>query len=241
MIIEMENEENGIGYYAVIPAAILYNDRLKASAKLLYAIITSLANKEGYCYASNQYLAQKLGVEQRTISRLLTELRNNNYIIIEIIKNDNGQIIKRKIYLQDNPYRQNCQYPYRQNFPYPIDKNVVENNIITNNIKTHSEAKKKFDEKVYMFDNEYQELTQLYGKEKTDKCIYELNLYKKSKGVEYYSDYDAIKRWVIKRVEEQSKKTNDKQIIKIENKRNFINNCEQREFSDDYWNQFYIN
>ena len=44
----------------------------------------------------------------------------------------------------------------------------MKNNIITNNIKIHSEAKKKFDEKVYMFDNEYQELTQLYGKEKTD-------------------------------------------------------------------------
>ena len=34
------NEENKIGYYAVIPATILFNKDLKANEKLLYAIIT---------------------------------------------------------------------------------------------------------------------------------------------------------------------------------------------------------
>lgn len=236
----MENEENSVGYYAVLPATVLYNDKLKANTKLLYAIITSLANKKGFCYASNQYLGQKLGVDQRTITRLLSELRNNNFIIIEIIKNDNREIIKRKIYPQDIPYGQNCRYSYSQNCLYPIDKNVEENNIITNNINTHIEAKKKFDEKVYLFEYEYQELVKLYGKEKTHNCIYELNLYKKEKGVEYYSDYDAIKRWVIKRVDEQAKK-NDMQIRNTETKKSFADNYEQREHLDDYWNQFYIN
>ena len=32
------NEENKIGYYAVIPATILFNKDLKANEKLLYAI-----------------------------------------------------------------------------------------------------------------------------------------------------------------------------------------------------------
>ena len=51
------NEENRIGYYAVIPATVLFNKELKPNEKLLYAIITVLSNKEGYCYASNTYLA----------------------------------------------------------------------------------------------------------------------------------------------------------------------------------------
>ena len=52
-----ENQET-IGYYSIIPAIVLYNKELKANEKLLYAIITSLANKEGYCFASNKYLAK---------------------------------------------------------------------------------------------------------------------------------------------------------------------------------------
>lgn len=237
----MENEENNIGYYAVIPATILYNDKLKANSKLLYAVITSLANKEGFCYASNQYLAQKLGVDQRTITRLLSELRNNKFIIMEIIKNDNGEIIKRRIYPQDTPYGQNCRYPSSQNCLYPMDKNVEENNIITNNINTLTQRKKKFAEKVFLYDYEYEDLVKVYGKEKTHNCIYELDLYKKEKGVEYYSDYDAIKRWVVKRVDEQAKKTKDVQFKNTQTKRNYADNYEQREYSDDYWHQFYIN
>ena len=66
-------------------------------------------------------------------------------------------------------------------------------------------------------------------------------MYKKEKGVEYYSDYDAIKRWVVKRVDEQAKKTKDVQFKNTQTKRNYADNYEQREYSDDYWHQFYIN
>ena len=39
------NEENKIGYYAIIPATVLFNEKIKANEKLLYAIITVLSNK----------------------------------------------------------------------------------------------------------------------------------------------------------------------------------------------------
>ena len=39
------SEENIIGYYAVLPATVLFNKELKPNEKLLYAIITALANK----------------------------------------------------------------------------------------------------------------------------------------------------------------------------------------------------
>ena len=50
------NENNKIGYYAIIPSTILFNEKIKSNEKLLYAVITVLSNKEGYCYASNGYL-----------------------------------------------------------------------------------------------------------------------------------------------------------------------------------------
>ena len=56
----IENEVNRIGYFAVIPATVLFNNSLKPNEKLLYALITALSNKEGYCFASNKYLGEKL-------------------------------------------------------------------------------------------------------------------------------------------------------------------------------------
>ena len=62
------NEESKIGYYAVIPSTVLFNEELKSNEKLLYAVITALANKEGYCYASNNYLADLFNSKAHTIS-----------------------------------------------------------------------------------------------------------------------------------------------------------------------------
>lgn len=232
----MENEENNIGYYAVIPATVLFNNELKPNEKLLYAIITALSNKEGFCYASNKYLGDKLGADPKTVSRWIADLRKYNYLIIDIIRNEQQEIIQRKIYPNDVPYLSKNQYPYLLKNHYPSDEKVEENNIIYNNINTLTQRKKKFAEKVFLYDYEYEDLVNVYGKEKAHQCIYELDIYKKAKGVDYYSDYDAIKRWVLKRIDEQSKKSKD-----IESKKSFANNYEQREYSDDYWNQFYIN
>lgn len=237
----MENEENNIGYYAVIPATVLFNNELKPNEKLLYALITTLANKEGYCYASNKYLGDKLNVEPQTISKWIGNLRNFNYLVIDIIRNDKKEIIQRRIYTNDIPYISNNRSPYPINNLEGINQKAKENNIIYNNINTLTQRKKKFAEKVLLYEYEYEDLLKIYGDEKTHKCIYELDLYKKEKGVDYYSDYDAIKRWVVKRVDEQAKKTTNVQNKNQQTKNSFANNYEQREYSDDYWNQFYIN
>ena len=46
MIAVVKDEEiQRIGYYAAIPATVLFNERLKPNEKLLYALITALSNK----------------------------------------------------------------------------------------------------------------------------------------------------------------------------------------------------
>ena len=66
------NNEDGIircGYYAVIPATVRYDNRLKYPERLLYGEITALSNKQGYCFASNKYFSKIYDVSITTISR----------------------------------------------------------------------------------------------------------------------------------------------------------------------------
>ena len=130
-----ENQEK-VGYYSVIPATVLYNKELKANEKLLYAIITSLACKEGYCFASNKYLAEKLDVNPKTISSWISDLKNKNFIVVELIRNENNQIIQRKIYVDDVPYPLNNVYQYQSKNGQAIHQKVEDNNI-RNNIKSN--------------------------------------------------------------------------------------------------------
>lgn len=131
------NVENQISYYAVIPATVRYDNRLKSAEKLLYGEVTALANKNGFCYAKNRYFANLYNVSIETISRWFSNLQKYGYIKIEIIKNENKEIISRNIYISDAPYSQKEQYPYSQKnqYPYPqkdqegIDEKVKENNI----------------------------------------------------------------------------------------------------------------
>ena len=133
-----ENQEK-VGYYSVIPATVLYNKELKANEKLLYAIITSLACKEGYCFTSNKYLAEKLDVNPKTISSWICDLKNKNFIVVELIRNKNNQIIQRKIYINDVPYPLNNVYQYQSKNGQAIHQKV-EDNYIKNNIKNNNKV-----------------------------------------------------------------------------------------------------
>ena len=139
----MSEKEDNVGYYSIIPATILYNKELKANEKLLYAIITSLSNKEGYCFATNKYLAEKLGVNHKSISSWISDLQKRKFIIVEQIRNENKQIIKRKIYINNVPYPLNNGYMYQSKNGQAIHKKVEDNNIRYNN-KINNKAYKKF-------------------------------------------------------------------------------------------------
>lgn len=233
---KLKNEINRLGYYAVIPATVLYNKELKPNEKLLYAIITNLSNKEGYCYASNSYLAEQFNVDATTISKWITDLRRKNFIYVEMLKNEKKEIISRKIFPCDTPHRLFNLYPYRLKSQYPIDEKAKDNNINNNNINTLTVKKISYADKVNLYEYEYNQLIDEYGLKKTDKCIEELDLYKKSKGVEYEDDFATIKRWVVTRVEEiESRKS------KTNAKSKYAGNFEQREYSKEFFEDLYSN
>ena len=123
------NEESKIGYYAVIPSTVLFNEKLKSNEKLLYAVITALANKEGYCYASNNYLADLFNSKAHTISNWISHLNKLNFVYVDLIRNNKNEIIQRRIYINDIPYVTKMTYPYTIKMSEGMSQKRQDNNI----------------------------------------------------------------------------------------------------------------
>ncbi len=120
-------------YYAIIPADVRYCKDLTPSAKLLYGEITALANKEGFCWASNSYFGELYGVDARTIQRWLLNLKKCGFIYIENEPKDGSTL--RKIFhmtkmslpVTKTPYPMTkMPHPYDKDAAPPYDKNATQ-------------------------------------------------------------------------------------------------------------------
>ena len=233
----MNNEDEIIrcGYYAVIPATVRYDNRLKYPERLLYGEITALSNKQGYCFASNKYFSKIYDVSITTISRWISHLAELNYVKVEILRNDKNEITERRIYIFDNPYIQNNQYPSLHNCKDPIYTNDKNNNIKNNIINKKTGTKILYAENVSLYKYEYEDLVAEIGKDKADECIKQLSLYKKSTGKKYKDDMATIRLWVIDRVNKIFNKN-----IKTTPKKSYLN-YQSRCYDDSKFDELYAN
>jgi len=136
-------------YYAILPANVRYAETLTPNAKLLYAEITALAQKDGTCWASNKYFAKLYNVTPETVSRWVSVLVVNGFVLRQITYlKGTKQIDKR--YLQLN------QEGIDKIVKTPIDKIVKDNNTSINNtsINNISNRKNEFVSEVLTFDYE---------------------------------------------------------------------------------------
>lgn len=85
-------------YWAVLPATVRYDAALSPAARLLYAEISALSNKEGYCKAGNQYFATLYDVSKKTIEAWIKQLKDRGYITVEVIRNEHQVVIQRRIW-----------------------------------------------------------------------------------------------------------------------------------------------
>lgn len=134
----MMNEQPS--YYSIITANVRYDNRLTDSEKLLFAEITSLSNKFGYCTATNSYFAKLYEVVKETISRRISNLNKYGYLKIEIIKNGN-EVKQRKMYpltQSSIPIDVKINTPIDNSVNTPIDANVKENNTSINNTSNNN-------------------------------------------------------------------------------------------------------
>lgn len=127
--------EEARSLYCVIPGRVMDDDTLRQSGKLLYGELSALAKSEGYCWASNAYLAQRMKLSPKTVEALLRQLRDRGHIQIEVERDpDTNEVLRRKIWIYGPPgssvpppLKNEGRSP--QNRGDPPLKNEEENNI----------------------------------------------------------------------------------------------------------------
>ena len=186
----MNNEQPN--YYSILTANVRYDRELKANEKLLFSEITALANKSGYCTATNNYFANLYGKTKTTISNWINHLKEKGYLKVYLEK-DGSQIIGRKLYPVDEPVKENKDTPVKENlntctkkvqegikenFKHPIKENFKENNTsinntsINNNIRTSDNAQAQIPKELtqtQIIEIEFEKLWALYPRKQGKK------------------------------------------------------------------------
>ncbi len=112
-------------HYLKLNSNLVEIPNLSLRAKLLYGYIVSLSQQNGYCFATNAFFMKKLSVCERTVTRMITELKKFNLISCKRGSTKNGRCGRLIFLISNSPNlstipRQDC-------LPTP-DKPVYHNN-----------------------------------------------------------------------------------------------------------------
>jgi len=119
-------------YFAILTADVRYDKTLKPLARLLYAEITALCNKEGYCWAGNQYFADLYEVDKNTVSGWIGQLKTRGYITVQLeYKEGTKQILHRYIRINGEGIHKIIDTSLQKD-GYPINEIIEVNKTINN-------------------------------------------------------------------------------------------------------------
>ena len=124
-------------YYTILPAEIRLDKRLLPFERILFSDILTLANKNGYCFASNSYFAKAYGVSTVSISTWISNLVKYGYISRSYdYKDKTKKIEKRRLYVKADfmIYKSRLNAPHKGDFKEGIKGDFKYNNINMNNI-----------------------------------------------------------------------------------------------------------
>ena len=131
-------------YYAILPAPVRYCKDLSSFQKILFAEISALTNKEGFCFASNDYFSKLFETSTETISRAISGIAKAGFVIVEVDKSAGNT---RKIYLSEQlslltkkskGIDEKVNTPIDEKVNTPIDEKVKYNNTSINSTSVNS-------------------------------------------------------------------------------------------------------
>ena len=139
----MMSEEMQPHYYMNIPAFVWDDTDLlrKPKAILLYGHISTLANKKGYCWATNDYFAKQLKVDKRTVIDYVNLLVEKGYIKRKIFHKENSKEVEKRILsIFTTPSDTDFTRSGDSKFTTPSDVDFTENNTSINNTSTNKSS-----------------------------------------------------------------------------------------------------
>ena len=186
-------------YYAIIPANVRYDERLKLLSRMLYGEITALSNEKGYCWANNKYFGTLYRVSIQTISGCIKQLIDCGYITSQIIYKENSKEVEQrilKIVDNFNTPTKKIEEGIEENLNTPLKENFKDNNTsINNTINNILSDKELLEEKFLEFYNSY---PRRLNKTKTKACYLKALTTTTPetilKGVENYKKYIEINK-----------------------------------------------
>lgn len=174
-----------------IPFEVLEDKNLQPTTKLLFGLILSLCNRNGYCWANNNYFIKTLSISRATTVRSFKELIKNNFILLENDNENNKRKIKvldkNTLYQNDTWGAQNDTLLYQNDTL--VCQNEPHNNIYNNNLYICDENEKVEKKKV---------------KKKTfiKPTVEEIKKYceERNNGIdaEYFFEYYEARDWLVK-------------------------------------------
>lgn len=211
-------------YFLIIPAPIFNDEELSDKEKLLTGLINSLLNDEGYCYASNEYLAKKMNTTTQNISRLLGNLNKKGHIEFQYIRN--GTVVKNRKIFPTLPLTK-MLIAINKNDNGTVNKNVKERKKDISNktniyIKKENIKRKKYGKfkRILLTDEEYKRLNEEFKDNFIDKQIKYLDEYIQSNNNKNkYKDFNLVIRkairenWFKKNIIEDLTKENEGQAV----------------------------
>jgi DNA-binding transcriptional ArsR family regulator len=84
--------------WVIIPPTVLADNRLSAGEKLVYGRVFGFIDEYGYCRGSNDYLGRYIGMSKNTVRNYLSRLYDLGYLSYELIRDDKGEVVERRIY-----------------------------------------------------------------------------------------------------------------------------------------------
>ncbi len=194
-----------------IPAEIWLREDLSIQEKCLWAEIQSLYNKEkGGCYASNDYLLKFMGIKERRLQELLSNLKLKG--LIEIVSFDGRKRVLKAVShsaeqrCESSHVRgaEKCTPPVQKNAPLSYIENKEDSKVYNTppNPQKGGAAKAAcvFGSFIRLKEGEYESLQELFGKKIVDSIIEEMNDYCAASNPKGYKDYAAaIRQWIRRR------------------------------------------
>jgi DNA-binding MarR family transcriptional regulator len=138
-----------MNWAAVIPARFIIAKDISSTQKLLLGLISSLSNLKGYCFASNDYLAQLLDSSKATISHSISDLESKGYIGRIIYRNDKQQVEQRILTIVLDKF---TDIPLSENeYPLPLKKDIPPSENYKDNININNKINNNINNKEIVF------------------------------------------------------------------------------------------